>query len=243
MPRRTAESLTPAERIDRFLLRVEELRSRRLIPDKLTVSLTVTGDGRRVRPILGTVDEEDLRSLLVAFRLFISNDEPVFMNKVFNLCQRHLTDDTIRQQVAEARTQWNALGCRVGLQARGDVTVKVEQPTWHWLGLSNPAMPDVPPAMAIEQPVEVSLSVESKGVTVTWEHATALIINTTFHDDAERVAVFDALSAEEQILVHAIFRFYLAGALACILWLGNTVRVAKERGLFDWQGTAVVSRD
>ncbi len=235
MPRRAAETLTDAVRVDRFLLRVEELRDRRLIADKLTVSLTLSGDGHGVCPVLGAIDIEDLRSLLVVFRLFISNDEPVFRNKIFNLCQRHLTDAAVKQCIADARACWDAINRRVGIQATGNVTLKVEQPTWYRLGLHNPSMPHVPPPMQLQQPIEVSLTVQSRGRPVTWEDATTLMINTTFHDDPERVAEYNRLTPEEQIVVQAMFRFHLVEAIGCILWLGNALRIARDQQLFDWQ--------
>ncbi len=44
---------------------------------------------------------------------------------------------------------------------------------------------------------------------------------------------------DREIVVQAIFRFYLAGAIACILWLGNMVHIAEEQQLFDWQRARV----
>src|SRR5260370_29361304 len=39
----------------------------------------------------------------MTFRLFISEDEDVFLGRIFNICYRHLIDDEMKQGVAHAR--------------------------------------------------------------------------------------------------------------------------------------------
>lgn len=51
-------------------------------------------------------DEDDLRSFLTIFRKFISQESPIYIYKIFNLCQQHIMDDNIKHDLAEARRGW-----------------------------------------------------------------------------------------------------------------------------------------
>ncbi len=231
MPRGRQDNLPPRERVDRFLRRVEDLQAERLVADKLTVSLNVTGGREGIRLTLGGVDREDLRSFLVTFRLFISNDEPVFMDKIFNLCRLHLADEAVKRHIADARSQWNMLKRQDSIQGEANVTaVEVVPPTWQLLGLELASVPRVPP---VPRNMKVRLTAESDGVPVTWHHATDLVINTTFHDDQDLLTEWNHFTSENRTIIEAMFRFYVVRATAIILWLGNTVRVALKQGLLQ----------
>ncbi|SRR6266567_348290 len=51
-------------------------------------------------------DEDEFRSFLLTFRLFISEQEPVFLNRIFSICHKCLNDDEIRNNLKEARKSW-----------------------------------------------------------------------------------------------------------------------------------------
>ena len=51
-------------------------------------------------------DEEDLRSFLLGFRQFVSDNEPVFFRKIANVLWIRLTGDEARQQLSAARSQF-----------------------------------------------------------------------------------------------------------------------------------------
>ena len=91
-----------------FVRRAQELQSMRLIRnDALRANMNWRWD--HIEGMSLTVenpDEEDLRSYLLTLRQFISPDEPVFMNKVYNLAQQHLTSDELRNNLREAREHW-----------------------------------------------------------------------------------------------------------------------------------------
>ena len=101
--------MTPREQLERFLHRADELAGTRVVrahfPTSLGLSFSASG-GTRVS--LGQPDEEDLRSFLLTLRQFLSSDEPVFLFRIFNLCQQHITDPEMKRDLAEARGQWAA---------------------------------------------------------------------------------------------------------------------------------------
>jgi len=60
-------------------------------------------------------EENDLRSFLLTFRHFIANNEDVFLNRIFNLCQQKLTDDKLRKYLAGEQKIWKKVHETVGL--------------------------------------------------------------------------------------------------------------------------------
>lgn len=58
--------------------------------------------------------EDDLRSFLLTFRHFVAKKEDVFVNSIFNLCHRQLTDDKLREYLAGARKKWNKTQDTIG---------------------------------------------------------------------------------------------------------------------------------
>ena len=48
-------------------------------------------------------DEEDFQAFLVDLRPFISDGEPVFLNRFYNLIERHVTDAGLREEARRSR--------------------------------------------------------------------------------------------------------------------------------------------
>src|SRR5262245_39702055 len=107
----SARNWTPEEIIDRFLEKVEELESTRLLRNGFSVSLNISCDDTRgLSAEVTPVDDDDLRSFITVFRHFISNDEPMFLYKVFNTCHQYLNNDSLKAELIEIRKFWgNAL--------------------------------------------------------------------------------------------------------------------------------------
>jgi hypothetical protein len=51
-------------------------------------------------------DEETLKSFLLSFRPFISNDEPIFVNRVYNTCWPVLRSDDLKARMVKGREHW-----------------------------------------------------------------------------------------------------------------------------------------
>jgi hypothetical protein len=103
--------MDPANSFRKFVERVDELSSLRVVQSGMRWSLNITYETATgvMRQRIDGPDEEDLRSLLLTFRHFISEDEPVFVARVLNECIAALTDSEVRQMVEEARTVWHRL--------------------------------------------------------------------------------------------------------------------------------------
>lgn len=116
MPRRgkskNAPVLSVREQLELFLERGTELwdsRVRRLSGLNFSINIKGKADDDSVTFKFTEPDIEDFRSFLLTFRQFISNDEPVYLFKIYNLCQLHITDDKCKEVLAEARSIWQEL--------------------------------------------------------------------------------------------------------------------------------------
>lgn len=105
---RSAVRLTPRENLELFVVRVEELfRMRIILNQGLSSSWSFSiGMGRPAVFSAASPDEEDLRSYLLAFRKFISKDEPLFLGYVHNLCQKSFTSDELKSNIRKCQQDW-----------------------------------------------------------------------------------------------------------------------------------------
>jgi len=96
--------------LEQFLLfraRAEELRNTHLIRESFNPGITIKWDRMRgLRFKSREPNEDSLRSFLLTFRQFILNDEPVFLYRIYNLCQKHLTSDKLKNYLSESREIW-----------------------------------------------------------------------------------------------------------------------------------------
>lgn len=95
------------EQLELFVYRVDELRNTRLLKNGFNPSFSMNWhhlNGMRFQTRVP--DDEDLRSYLLTFRQFISNDEPVYLFKIYNLCHQHITSDRLKTDLIESRKSW-----------------------------------------------------------------------------------------------------------------------------------------
>jgi len=93
-----------------FIERAGNLRTSTFIQSAFVPHLQTKKSG--TAPVSTTIaepDEDALRSFLMTYRQFISNDEPIYIYKVFKLCYTHITDSKGRALLADARKEWKAL--------------------------------------------------------------------------------------------------------------------------------------
>lgn len=104
-----ADDRTDFERVNLFVRRAEELLDTRLAASGgLNVGFGLKfGIGQPVSLNFRHPDEEELRSFLLTFRLFVMKDEPTYLYGMHNLCYRLIESDEIRQHLADARRDWH----------------------------------------------------------------------------------------------------------------------------------------
>jgi gamma-glutamylcyclotransferase (GGCT)/AIG2-like uncharacterized protein YtfP len=93
-----------------FIERAEELRDSAFIQSGFVPALHARRDGTAPAVIdISEPDEDDLRSFLLTYRQFISNDEPIFVYMILKLCWTHIIDPNGKTAFANARKAWKAL--------------------------------------------------------------------------------------------------------------------------------------
>src|SRR5579859_7891329 len=115
MARRKAKNqITPLEQLELFVARCEQMKKTRLIATgSLSGGIRIRGEtmpeGIVVTSELIEPNEDDLRSFLLTFRQFTMQNEPIFVQKIFDLCQLHLKDENLKQELIKARNHWKEL--------------------------------------------------------------------------------------------------------------------------------------
>lgn len=97
------------DRLELFVARVNELSFRRLIQQGMQIEFSYRWDAatQALTHQIIEPDEEDLRSFMLLFRQFVSEQEPVFISRIFNDSIRLLTDEDRRQELKKAKDGWN----------------------------------------------------------------------------------------------------------------------------------------
>src|SRR4051794_4936038 len=102
-----ASTRDPGARFRLFVVRVDQAVGRRAVQQEtLKSSFTLIGSAEQSTLQVNTGDEDDVRSLLIDFRSFVSPSEPIFVNWVFNELERRLSDDELRESSRECREAW-----------------------------------------------------------------------------------------------------------------------------------------
>lgn len=105
------------EKSELYKTRTEELKNTRLIRKGFNPAITVQWNNMQGLQFNSSeVDEEDLRSFLITFRQFISPKEPVFLQHIYNLCQRCLASDELKGYLIKSREAWKKAQRNTGIK-------------------------------------------------------------------------------------------------------------------------------
>jgi hypothetical protein len=90
-----------------YRARAEELINSRLLREGFNPGFTISWN--RIQGLRFSSKEPDetcLRSFLITFRQFVTEREPVFIFKIYNICQKHLTGDKLKEYLFKSRKAW-----------------------------------------------------------------------------------------------------------------------------------------
>ncbi len=110
---RMASARGATDRLKLFVDRVDRTAGRRAIVDQtVRAHFSLRSDAEAGASTFTTDagDEEDLRSLLLDFRSFLSPTEDVFANRIFNILEQTLLDEELKQANRQNREAWK-LAC------------------------------------------------------------------------------------------------------------------------------------
>lgn len=95
------------QRLELFIEMVDELTERKLLKKGLKSSLTIfSHEDKGWKIEISWPDEDDLRSYLTSFRHFILKNSPVFLNRIYKLCIKHVKDSKVKQMLERNRKHW-----------------------------------------------------------------------------------------------------------------------------------------
>ncbi len=106
---RMASARGATDRLKLFVGRVDRTTGRRAIVDKtvrVDFSLRFDAEVEAYTFTTDAGDEEDLRSLLLDFRPFLSSKEDVCANGIFNILEQALHDEELKQANRRNREAW-----------------------------------------------------------------------------------------------------------------------------------------
>lgn len=90
-----------------YRARAMELRNSQIIRKGFNPGITINWNKMQgLRFISKQPDETSLKAFLMTFRHFISQKEPIFINKVYNLCQKYLISDKLKEYLVKSRKVW-----------------------------------------------------------------------------------------------------------------------------------------
>lgn len=126
-----SQSLSDSHVLELFLERAHQLLDRRLIRDRaleaeFNIHFELVGGSMQLSA--ERMDEEDLRSFMLALRLFTLQKEPTQLGKVFNLLHRLLPSGEWQEAAKKIRSDWNQSQRQnlVALQLPGQRTYEAE---------------------------------------------------------------------------------------------------------------------
>jgi hypothetical protein len=106
--------LSTRKKLQKFHKTVQELMTTNLMKKGLNPSMKLSVKGQDMWFETEWPEEDDLRSFLLTFRLFVAKKEDVFLNHIFNLCHQKLKDNKLRKYLAGARKIWKKANESIG---------------------------------------------------------------------------------------------------------------------------------
>lgn len=115
---RSPARLSPRETFELFIERTDELSRMRIIRNQGLSNEWSVSMGQNQPTVFRSVqpDEEDFRSYLMAFRKFVSKEEPVFIGYIHGLCYKHFTSDELKGHIQNCQRGWRENVKRGGIK-------------------------------------------------------------------------------------------------------------------------------
>ncbi len=101
-------SVDVVERFELFVSTFDELIKLKYaqLTDDLQINFEISSKKPMVVETSGLGDEEEFRSFLLTFRKFFLQTDGIEINRIYQDCVRHFTNETWREYIIDARDQW-----------------------------------------------------------------------------------------------------------------------------------------
>lgn len=117
----TNQGRSDQEVLNLFIEKNRELAATSLGQTGISVRHQITYDQAGIATVLDQPDEDAVRSFLLTFRQFVSENEPLFLGRVYGICYRHLEDDVLKDRINQTRKTWASVqqGRKVSMDIYG----------------------------------------------------------------------------------------------------------------------------
>jgi len=119
-------------RLEIFLQRVEDLKNTKIVREGYNSGFTLnwTKESGVLKFQFNQPDEDLFRSLLLSLRHFLQEKEPTFMNRIYNICDRCLTNEKHKNYLIKSRNFLNEAMKSTGVHL--DIDQKHFSPSYVW---------------------------------------------------------------------------------------------------------------
>jgi hypothetical protein len=123
------------KQLEKFVKHVETIRRLPLVTDGQGVGFSLNMDRTRGMSVrVNLLDENDLRSFLLTFRMFISPNAEIQLNKIYNTCFLGLKkNNDLRDRLVKARAVWKEALGNVGSLKFEEETYSGKDAALHWM--------------------------------------------------------------------------------------------------------------
>lgn len=113
MSGRQQREMEPEEQLRLFQDRAKKLLDNPLIQNGFDASSSIEMNNMNEDPVITVTMKEPpevfMIALLTILRQFMNNDEPIYMNKIFNTLHQCLIDDFLKGELLKARQHWKQM--------------------------------------------------------------------------------------------------------------------------------------
>jgi hypothetical protein len=99
------DNMRTIERLLLFIERAAELRKTSFAVKRQQIHFVLKELDTELNVV--SPDENDLKAFLIDFRMFISDRDAVYLNRIFNVCNISIIDQQIRNKIIQLRKHWN----------------------------------------------------------------------------------------------------------------------------------------
>jgi len=119
-------------RLEIFLKRVEELKNTKIVREGYDSGFTLkwTKESSALNFQFNQPDEDLFRSLLLSLRHFLQEKEPIFINRIYNICHRCLTNEKHKNYLVKSRKFLNEAMKSTGVHL--NIDQKHFSPSYVW---------------------------------------------------------------------------------------------------------------
>jgi hypothetical protein len=102
----TSQGRSEQDVLNLFMEKYQDLAMTSLSQTGIGVGHHIMYNQEGITTVLSQPDEDAIRSFLLTFRQFVSENEPLFLGRVYSVCYQCLGDEMLKDQISQMRKRW-----------------------------------------------------------------------------------------------------------------------------------------